>query len=99
MTLIPHAQLPHMSLCEGVEIFHPSKYIHVNGVGDGGKIIGIVHDLAITIGKGTIRRTVGVCNFGSFKILLGNDVTSEFKMTINVANQRHCTYVHPKLGI
>ena len=51
------------------------------------------------IGKRVVKKTIGICNFGSFRILLGNDVTSEFMITIDLSNRKHCSYVHPELGV
>ena len=51
----------------------------------------------ITVGSRMEECNVGICDLGEFDILLGNDVTSKFKININVS-ERHCTYYDPEVG-
>ena len=49
------------------------------------------------MGSRTEECTIGICDWGEFDILLGNDAATKFRITINVAD-RYCTYFHPHLG-
>ena len=65
----------------------------VKGIGDC-FIIGIHPNMPLTFGTRTIGAKVGIIDKGDFEMLVGNDVTTDIGLQIDIAS-RTCTYKHP----
>ena len=63
--------------------------IVVNGVGGQGKVLSML-EIPLTIGSRVEKAVVGVCTPTKFDLLLGNDITSKFQMSLLLEERIVC---------
>ena len=66
--------------------------IVVNGVGGQGKVLGML-EIPLTIGSRVKKAIVGVYTLAKFDLLLSNDITSKFQMSL-LLEERIVCYQH-----
>ena len=97
-TLMPISTVEKLGLSDGITWLAKENYLKVNGIGGEGYIIGIHLDMPVTLGSSVVQCRVGILDRGSFDLLLGNDSTKKFKLSLNV-DERTCTYQYLILGM
>ena len=66
--------------------------IVVNGVRGQGKVLGML-EIPLNIGSRVEKVVVGLCTLAKFDLLLGNEITSKFQMSL-LLKERIVCYQH-----
>ena len=96
-TIIPLNSVKRLGLKKEAIWLQPQERVSVSGLGGKSSIVGLLPAVNITIGRKTIQQTIGIIDKGDFDLLVGNEVSREFDININVKD-RTFTYSHPTLG-